>query len=214
MKNNSKKEQIILESRKLFYENGFNNTNLKDIAEKCGIKKQSISYYFSSKNHLGLAVYDFISDEMINTFSTKARKIDENILTSVICAASMIGIVDYYLNDKNAFRFYEEFYFGSLTNIDIVLCESRRHIYLSEKMNNITIDYIASQYAANGVLYYFIKGQLPQYSTEEFCKYYVTMGLSGMGVAKDKCELNNIYESAKEIYAKIDPIFKPYFVVC
>ena len=73
MRNNHKKEEIIAEALKLFYEKGFNNTNLKDIAEKSSIKKQSISYYFGSKTHLGLAVYNFVSDEIINTFIKKAK---------------------------------------------------------------------------------------------------------------------------------------------
>lgn len=213
MRNNHKKEEIIAEALKLFYEKGFNNTNLKDIAEKCSIKKQSISYYFGSKTHLGLAVYNFVSDEIINTFIKKAKEIDENIPISVICAASMIGIVDYYLEDKKAFRFFEEFYFSSLINIDIVLCESKRHIYLSEKMDDITMDYIASMYAANGVLYYFIKGYLPQYGKEEFCRYYITTELSCVGATKDAEELDKIYEKAKELYLKITPVFMPYFEV-
>lgn len=76
------------------------------------------------------------------------------------------------------------------------------------------MDYIASMYAANGVLYYFIKGYLKQYTKEEFCRYYIITALSGVGATEKADGLNIIYENAKELYSKITPVFMPYFEVC
>lgn len=211
MNKNPKKEEIIRAARKLFYENGYINTNLKDIAQECDIKKQTISYYFKSKALLGLEVYDRLSNEIIDLFIRKARAINSTTDISVACASSMIGIVEYYQNDKNAFRFFEEFYFSSLTNIDIVLKESERHMRWAPDLKPITLQYISAMYASNGVLYYYIKGYLPQYTFDEFCAYYTKMALSG--IIKDNSESNELYNAAKELYPKLNITFDSYFIV-
>jgi AcrR family transcriptional regulator len=55
---NNKRDEILNEAAKLFRRKGFDGTSMQDIAEKVGILKGSIYYYFNSKNEIFRKVLD------------------------------------------------------------------------------------------------------------------------------------------------------------
>ena len=48
----TKKEQIRKAAKKLFKENGYQDTSLRDISREAGVNVSSISYYFGTKEEL------------------------------------------------------------------------------------------------------------------------------------------------------------------
>jgi AcrR family transcriptional regulator len=52
------KDNIYATAKRLFYENGFINTTLMDIARESGANKAMVSYYFENKNKLALEIYN------------------------------------------------------------------------------------------------------------------------------------------------------------
>ncbi|MGM8213828.1 forespore capture DNA-binding protein RefZ [Virgibacillus sp. W0430] len=52
MKVNSTKQKVIDAATLLFFQNGFNGTSVRDIAEKAAVNVSLISYYFKSKQGL------------------------------------------------------------------------------------------------------------------------------------------------------------------
>ncbi|WP_165778868.1 TetR/AcrR family transcriptional regulator [Leptospira perolatii] len=71
------RERIIQESKDLFYFQGFGNTSLKEIVEKCGTNKTTFYEYFSSKDELGeIYLRNYIEsennslNEVVNTINS------------------------------------------------------------------------------------------------------------------------------------------------
>ena len=47
MKNNKTRDNIIEQANKLFKQNGYESTGMRDIASACGISVSNVQYYFS-----------------------------------------------------------------------------------------------------------------------------------------------------------------------
>lgn len=47
-----RREQVLHEAQKLFAERGFKETNLNDVAERLGFRRQALYYYFKSKDEI------------------------------------------------------------------------------------------------------------------------------------------------------------------
>ena len=62
---------ILAEAEKLFAEKGFAATRLKDVAERVGIKRASIVYYFRDKP----ALYDGVLHEIVQAFMDRLEPI-------------------------------------------------------------------------------------------------------------------------------------------
>lgn len=69
------KNLIYTKAKKLFIENGFSETTVRDIAEQTNVKVSLINYYFESKDDLGCAVHKELTDN-INTAVEKLFKIN------------------------------------------------------------------------------------------------------------------------------------------
>lgn len=84
MEYNEKQVQIIEIAEKLFAQNGFNGTSVRDIAEEAGVNLAMISYYFGSKEKLMQALFEHRSgnikmrvDTLLNDESLSPRaKVD------------------------------------------------------------------------------------------------------------------------------------------
>lgn len=64
MKNNKTRDNIIEQANKLFKQNGYESTGMRDIASACGISVSNVQYYFSKKVLIMAEVYD----NMINAY--------------------------------------------------------------------------------------------------------------------------------------------------
>ena len=65
---NKKKERLIISAKKLFYENGVNNTTLANIAYLADIPLGNVYYYFKSKESIVLSVIEYKREEIRNQF--------------------------------------------------------------------------------------------------------------------------------------------------
>lgn len=65
---------IIKTAKKLFLENGYKNTNMSDIAEKTGINRTKLHYYFNTKDKMFKAVFS----EIIESFLPEIQDILQN----------------------------------------------------------------------------------------------------------------------------------------
>lgn len=91
MEYNEKQIQIIETAERLFSENGFDGTSVRDIADEAGINVAMISYYFGSKEKLMEAIFDvrigsvkmriesLIKDNSIDPLQKVNMLIDEHI---------------------------------------------------------------------------------------------------------------------------------------
>ncbi|MCS7000600.1 MAG: TetR/AcrR family transcriptional regulator [Bacteroidota bacterium] len=71
---NAKRQQIIAAAIRVFAQRGFHATKIEHIAEAAGIGKGTIYEYFSSKDELFLAVYDYWMDSYEAAMQQAAEK--------------------------------------------------------------------------------------------------------------------------------------------
>ncbi|MBS4204421.1 TetR/AcrR family transcriptional regulator [Lederbergia citrea] len=71
-----KRKEIIESAIKLFAENGFYNTSVQDIVTDCAMSKGAFYNYFSSKEELHIAIFQYYFEQM----STRTIEIDKENL--------------------------------------------------------------------------------------------------------------------------------------
>jgi AcrR family transcriptional regulator len=71
-----KKEMIIKNFLDLVRDHGINRVTLNDVAEKSGLTKSALYYYFDSKETLLVEGFDFFNDKIKNIFIPLVEKAD------------------------------------------------------------------------------------------------------------------------------------------
>lgn len=110
---NEKKIRLIESAKKLFYENGVNNTTLASIAHLADIPLGNVYYYFKSKDSIVLSVIEYTREEIRNQFyeinnikNVKERlkyfiKMETNSDSSIVKYGDKIGSLSQELCKKN-----------------------------------------------------------------------------------------------------------------
>ncbi|NTW71777.1 MAG: TetR/AcrR family transcriptional regulator [Eubacteriaceae bacterium] len=211
-KNVSKKEEILNTSQHLFYENGFLRTSFEEIAEYCNITKPLITYHFGSKALLGGTIFGKYSKKMSDLFFEKAYENFSGKNNIDIVAAFTLMQLKYYQKDEKAFRFYYEFFSSSFADVTVGIEDfykmSNRLTGNKYSMEELHMIYIGSNYAARGLIYHFITGNITC-SEEQFELYYLESGFWKFGI--DEIRLKEIHKNAKAILENISINFLPDF---
>ena len=63
---NATKDKIFYTSFRLFLENGYEATNIRDICKEVGVKASTVYFYYKSKQDLFFYIYDDICNNYIN----------------------------------------------------------------------------------------------------------------------------------------------------
>jgi Transcriptional regulator len=63
---NSTRDKIFYTSFRLFLENGYEATNIRDICKEVGVKASTVYFYYKSKQDLFFYIYDDICSDYIN----------------------------------------------------------------------------------------------------------------------------------------------------
>lgn len=74
---NKTMEKIFFSSFRLFLENGYEATNIRDICKDVGIKASTLYFYYKSKEDLFFIIYDGISMDYLNYFKGIETSISE-----------------------------------------------------------------------------------------------------------------------------------------
>ena len=110
---NEKKIRLIESAKKLFYENGVNNTTLASIAHLADIPLGNVYYYFKSKDSIVLSVIEYTREEIRKQFyeinnikNAKERlkyfiKVETNGDNGIVKYGDKIGSLSQELCKKN-----------------------------------------------------------------------------------------------------------------
>ena len=110
-----KKDMILASARKLFYEQGYDNTFLEHIAKDCGISKQLLLYYFPSKAKLADEVLGKVAEEVKELAQKKMFDYFGGMKDLQVCTAVELKLASLlYLHDEKAMRFQKETAFLAL----------------------------------------------------------------------------------------------------
>ena len=202
-KNN--RREILEAAYWLFYDQGYNATSLEDVACRCGVTKQAVSYHFGSKNGLGKEVAAMVSTRVSRNFEVVARKYNPEATSMEIGAAYLIWFSRAYRHDEKAFRFYREFIlldenFSDL--VDLVQSTYERDIRgdVSETMDSLwQMQMMSAFYAGKGLLYHYALGNLTC-SEELFAQYYFSNYYKSF---YSEQKLKELYIRGKEVVSNI-----------
>jgi len=92
MEFNEKQQSIISIAEKLFSDNGFDGTSVRDIAHEAGVNVAMISYYFGSKEKLMEAVFE----QKTNVMRLKVENLLQN--TELTSLEKIYTLIDDYVN--------------------------------------------------------------------------------------------------------------------
>src|SRR5487761_2263421 len=85
-----KREHILMVAEKLFGENGFDGTSVRDIAHQANVNLAMISYYFGSKEKLLEALIEYRA-----SFTTLQELNKDEVLTPI---EKMDRVIDFYVD--------------------------------------------------------------------------------------------------------------------
>lgn len=86
-RNSNTKEEIFKNAKSLFYNNGYYNTSLEEIAALSNVNKAMIAYYFQNKSHLASVIRDEINfniDEVLKKVLHDLGVFPDEVIITVI----------------------------------------------------------------------------------------------------------------------------------
>jgi AcrR family transcriptional regulator len=206
--NSENKKKILNIAQNLFYERGFNETSFAEIAKECTVTKAIIYSHFKSKLHLGGAVFGNYSREMANTYFKKVYEQFPLSKNEAIFNAYALLCIDFYKEEKNAFRFYEQFFSNSIIDTVVGVEDFYRFSGYSLPNDIRHMLYIGSNYAARALIYHYVTGDI-KCDREIFEKYYLFNPFYFLSPEQGK--LDELYNEAKFIYNEVTVEFLPNF---
>ena len=159
-------------------------------------------------------VYESISLHFLDVFVKKGEKLGYE--ARIADAASSMWIDRYYLEDENARRFFNEYVYHSLGDYSSFEYEAKRHFsggqkYLGDMTEEMFMaKYVASRYAAKGLLYHFVNGDISM-NQSTFEEYYLRLCFEPFVVREE--ELASITRDAREMLEKTEIKIDKYFVI-
>ncbi|MEJ5056233.1 TetR/AcrR family transcriptional regulator [Sphingobacterium sp. MYb382] len=101
-----KKEAIFLSTLKLIHEYGFHGTPMSQIALQANVATGTIYHYFTSKDELILELFKYCREKT----NEHIFQFDEEASYKERFASVWKRLVHYYVENKEIFRFIEQFY--------------------------------------------------------------------------------------------------------
>jgi AcrR family transcriptional regulator len=128
-----RRNAILNAARKMFFEKGFRDVTVENIARKAELSKGSVYLHFSSKEE----IYTQILLNDINKFNKKSFQIFEDGKSAAELVMDFAFIyVDFFLNDRELFRMMMTF---MLHTGDMNLTESVNQHIIEVTNNTVTI---------------------------------------------------------------------------
>ena len=211
------KTKIINAATFLFYDNGYKNTSLEQIAKMCGITKPLISYYFGSKARLAWAVKDNYSRTNFDTISYKTRdsvKHYENDSHELITAIAIRLAEKYYYSDEKAKRFIVECSddkFSAMFNPERAnhFLDKRYKLNIKDK-NEIPIIVRAIDGGSFAVRIAFLNGEF-SCTFDEYIEFYLSLYFKLLNYPPETIAF--LLEKSREILKETEFAFLPYFKI-
>jgi len=161
---NSTRDKIFYASFKLFLENGYEATNIRDICKEVGIKASTLYFYYKSKQDLFFYIYDGICLDYINYIQDiEALKQDISVKEKLYILLKQK--IEYYVLDISKRKFILRYHLFPPEEISNVIREKYK-FYNSEE-NKIILDSISNSQHKNEFINQNIDDYLMQYKKLE-----------------------------------------------
>lgn len=132
-KSESTRQRILESASALFYEKGILNTSQQEIADRAGINRGLIHYYFGTKESIACHIFIKFNDDFFDVLSKRCFADEEDAIYVSIARGRII--LNFLLTHENVKRFYVELMTEQIVNEFIeesVLLDLRREcVYLN-----------------------------------------------------------------------------------
>ena len=207
----SRTRQAILDtSRQLFAENGFTQTDIKDIAKSLGITHTAIYYYFKNKNDIASEIYDIETDKIItyikeirqeNRYSPlficilQYKLMVENLAFNPATEDFFFNMIDYRMYDRYELSRVREEYYAPLS----YLFETKG---INKSEDEMTIFILTSDAYAKALLSAIKRGAVDYSISDAFDYFFIHLILPDIDVSFDEYKIT---KSAVEEFLRLNP---------
>jgi len=136
---NTTRDKIFYVSFKLFLENGYEATNIRDICKEVGIKASTLYFYYKSKQDLFFYIYDEICVDYIK-YIQGIEQSKQDISVKEKLYILLKQMIEYYVSDISKRKFILRYHLFPPEEISNVIREKYK-FYTSEE-NKITLGII------------------------------------------------------------------------
>lgn len=156
---NSTRDKIFYTSFRLFLENGYEATNIRDICKEVGVKASTIYFYYKSKQDLFFYIYDYIYKDYID-YMESIEIMDKNAPLKEKLYTLLKKKIEYYILDISKRKFILRCHMFPPEEIASVIRE-RYKFYIAEE-NKIILDIMGNpqyndKFIAENINSYLIK---------------------------------------------------------
>ena len=212
-----KMEEILLIAKKLFYEQGYNNTSFSMIAKEISSSRSAIAFFFNSKFNLANEVYSKISRDRKNRIGGELYKrnsfdvfistaVEHRVLLNSCREDEKVRRFICELNENSVgFELHDRLYYYILSEAKNLFTDIDTKTEQLLKLHNVTVR------GAHLMLlvYYFRKGLDSEVDFDFFCEYYIKS--AHLMYQMDEESSNEIVEKSKTIFEQLNIIYTPYF---
>lgn len=133
---NTTSDKIFYTSFRLFLENGYEATNIRDICNEVGVKASTIYFYYKSKQDLFFYIYDEICNDYLNYLSA-IEELDNNISIKEKLYLLLKKKIEYYIKDISRRKFILRCHLFPPEEISNIIRE--KYKFYSNEENKITL---------------------------------------------------------------------------
>ena len=206
-KTNKTKEKIYKCAKTLFYQNGYNGTNMEDIAKSADVPISLITYYFKKKILITAEIYSDFYRKITERASVYFR---HNNLTSSLLKQMMRSYMEYdiILNDSCNKRFYLQLREKNISfySLNKQLVEKTFIEYIAEyglSLSKQSVDiFIAMNSAARGCFFKYYEENNLNLPIIEVISILETVLPAMLGI--NRAEVDRILLNTQDIIKEID----------
>ncbi|WP_160690407.1 TetR/AcrR family transcriptional regulator [Clostridium sp. C2-6-12] len=134
---NTTSDKIFYTSFRLFLENGYEATNIRDICKEVGVKASTIYFYYKSKQDLFFYIYDDIrNDYLTHLLSIEKLNNDSSLKDKLYLL--LIMKINYYMKDMSRRKFVLRCHLFPPEEISNIIRE--KYKFYSNEENKIMLD--------------------------------------------------------------------------
>ena len=161
---NSTRDRIFYSSFKLFLENGYEATNIRDICKEVGIKASTLYFYYKSKQDLFFYIYDGICLDYIK-YIQDIEGLKQDISVKEKLYILLKQKIEYYVLDISKRKFILRYHLFPPEEISNVIRE--KYKFYNSQENKIILDSISNSQHKNEFINQNIDDYLMQYKKLE-----------------------------------------------
>ena len=134
---NTTSDRIFYTSFKLFLENGYEATNIRDICSEVGVKASTIYFYYKSKQDLFFYIYDEICSNYIN-YLRGMERLNNDISIKEKLYLLLKKKIEYYITDMSKRKFILRCHLFPPEEISNIIRE--KYKFYANEETKITLD--------------------------------------------------------------------------